>query len=241
MTAPTTVVEALAAIMSELPAIAKDQKSTQGYKYRGIEQITRALQPLLAKYGVVYVPHVRSCEMVSLTINGNPWTDTRLEVAFTIHGPGGSIEAGPVWGIGRDNSDKGANKAMTQAYKYVLMQTLCISDASDDVDAGSPPTEAHGPAPIHTATIPPPSRPPGGGWLASVMAKCRALDLDEAAIGALLTYAGLACRGLAEVPHDARPKVVETIRRLDAHELDLVSFAGPDGTISYSLEEVAPA
>lgn len=129
---------------------------------------------------------------------------------------------------------------MTQALKYLLLQTLCISDADDDVDAGSPPTDSHVPAPVHGHFTLPPPRPAGGGWLASVTAKCKALDLDDAAVTALLAYAGLHCRTLAEVTHEERPPVVETIRRLDAHELDLVSFIGPDGSVSYSLEPVAP-
>ena len=47
-----TVSQALAQIINELPAISKGDKSPQGYTYRGIEAITKQLQPLLAKYGV---------------------------------------------------------------------------------------------------------------------------------------------------------------------------------------------
>ena len=40
-------------------------------------------------------------------------------------------------GIGRDNSDKGANKAATQAYKYLLLHLFAIGDRTDDSDATS--------------------------------------------------------------------------------------------------------
>ena len=53
---PKTVVQALAAVMAELPAIGKGDKSPEGYTYRGVEPITKQLQPLLAKHGVVIVP-----------------------------------------------------------------------------------------------------------------------------------------------------------------------------------------
>jgi hypothetical protein len=54
-----------------------------------------------------------------------------------VFGPGGAqdfIDVGPIPAIGRDNSDKGTSKCMTQAFKYALLQTLCIGDAKDDAD-----------------------------------------------------------------------------------------------------------
>lgn len=143
-TAPTNVVGALAAVMADLPGIGKGEKSAQGYSYRGIEQITAQAQPLLAKYGVVFVPQVLEVETREVIVNGKPWTDERLRVLYTVYGPGGvedKITVGPVLGIGRDNSDKGANKAMSQAYKYALLQTLCIGDAKDDGDQQSHATD----------------------------------------------------------------------------------------------------
>jgi hypothetical protein len=51
------------------------------------------------------------------------------------------IEAGPFLGVGRDNSDKGANKARSMAYKYMLTEVFCIGDKKDDADETTPPTE----------------------------------------------------------------------------------------------------
>lgn len=136
------VVEAVAAVIDELPAIGRDGRASQqqgGYAYRGIEQITAAAAPLFAKYGVVFVPQVLAMEIRELVVNGKPWTDTILTVRYRICGPGGPddfVEA-TVVGIGRDNSDKGANKALTQAFKYALIQTLCIADAKDDGDGAT--------------------------------------------------------------------------------------------------------
>lgn len=128
---------ALAAVMAELPAIGKDHSASQaqgGYAYRGIEQITRHVQGLFAKHGVVVVPSVQSIETRELLVNSKPWTDTQLVVNYTLVGPDGSTLEATTVGIGRDNADKGANKAMTQAFKYLLLQVLCISDAKDDAD-----------------------------------------------------------------------------------------------------------
>jgi hypothetical protein len=134
---PRNVIEALAAVMSELPGIGRDQESEQGYQYRGIEAITKHAQQLLGRFCVVFVPKVLRREVKDLTINNRPWTEDHAEVIYTVYGPGGiedKIEVGPLWGLGRDNSDKGMNKAMTQAFKYALLQTLCIGDHKDDSD-----------------------------------------------------------------------------------------------------------
>jgi len=144
MSDPTNVIEALSRVMDELPAIGKGGKADPkqgGYAYRGIEQITREAQRLFAKYGVVFVPRVLGHKIVDIEVNGKPWTDTILAVEYDVYGPGNTepskITVGPLIAIGRDNSDKGANKCMTQAFKYALLQVLCISDAKDDGDQAS--------------------------------------------------------------------------------------------------------
>lgn len=137
------VIEALTRVMRDLPAIGKDsQASAQqgGYAYRGIEAITAAAQGLFSKHGVVFTPHVLSYEVRELSINNKPWTDVYEMVEYTVYGPGGitdCIKVGPILAIGRDNSDKGGNKCLTQAYKYALMQSLMVSDAKDDGDQAS--------------------------------------------------------------------------------------------------------
>ncbi len=144
---PRSVIQAVARVMGALPAIGKDGKadpSQGGYRYRGIEQITASAQRLLAEHGVIFVPRVVNAEIVDLTVNNKPWTDTRLTVAYTVYGPDGdSIQVGPLLAIGRDNSDKGANKAMTQAFKQALLQVFCIADSKDDTDGST--HEADGP------------------------------------------------------------------------------------------------
>jgi hypothetical protein len=163
---PANVIEAIAAVMSELPSIGKDeggQGSNVGYKYRGIEQITGHIQTLCGKYGVVFVPKVLEREVREITINSKPWTEDHLVVEYRVYGPGGvewdevSLDAqdggqkvemitrgdyivvGPIHSLGRDNSDKGVNKCMTQAFKYALLQVFMIGDRNDDADG----EEAH--------------------------------------------------------------------------------------------------
>ena len=140
---PTNVIQAIARVMAELPAIGKNSKADPkmgGYAFRGIEAITAEAQKLQAKYCVVFVPRVTECEIKDILVNDKPWTDTILHVEYDIYGPQGisdKIVCGPLIGIGRDNSDKGANKALTQSYKYALIETYCISDSTADADGQS--------------------------------------------------------------------------------------------------------
>lgn len=152
-TMPANVIAALARVELEIGGIAKMTKadrqragmavdtSDRGvtWAYRGIDQIAAAAQPLLGKYGVVIVPNVVRHVVDDLPGYGtgnSKWTDTTVEVRWTIYGPGGvtdRIRAFTV-GLGRDNSDKGYNKAMTVAYKNLLLRLLSIGDPVDDVD-----------------------------------------------------------------------------------------------------------
>jgi len=138
---------ALARIIGALPGIGKGSQATEqqgGYKYRGIEQITAAVGPLLAEHGVVLIPRARVVSIAQAVGMREMWTDTVLEVTWTIVGPDGSSLEAVTVGVGRDGSDKGANKAMTQAYKYLLLDVLCVADKSEDSD-GNDYRDGHAP------------------------------------------------------------------------------------------------
>lgn len=166
--APTNVIEALARVQRELGGIARltpQQRQAAGmqtgsgdtgisYAYRGIDQIAAAVQPLFGKYGIVLLPWVETYDVVDITVRNNPWTDHTMTILWTIYGPGGKddwISARTI-GLGRDNSDKGANKAMTGAHKNLLLKLLSIGDPHDDpdnerVESTPPPRAAEQPDP----------------------------------------------------------------------------------------------
>lgn len=132
-----SVQEAVARVIRDMPAIAKDADfsgSGVHYKYRGIEAITAHLQPLLAQHGVVIVPFTRLIS-IQPALDAKPgWYDAVIETTWTITGPDGSQLEAQTLGIGRDNSDKATNKAASQAYKYLLLQLFCVADKADDTD-----------------------------------------------------------------------------------------------------------
>lgn len=151
---PTNVVQAIAAVMAEMGGIPKmsaaAHKARSGvqdagpergvsYAYRSIDQIAAAAQPLLGHYGVVILPDVVEHDITDITVGGNPWTSHMMKVEWHVFGPGGVADRLPPFktvGEGRDNSDKGANKAQTMAFKNALLRVLCIGDPADDPDHG---------------------------------------------------------------------------------------------------------
>jgi hypothetical protein len=129
-----TVQQAVASVMAELPNIGKADKSPEGYSYRGVEAVTKHVQPLLAKHGVVIAPKATITDVRPSPAMKDGWTDVYMQVEWTITGPDGSTIHAQTTGIGRDRADKGANKAQTQAFKYLLLHLLCIADGKDDSD-----------------------------------------------------------------------------------------------------------
>lgn len=132
-----TVYQALTEIIKELPGIGKGgtgPKDQGGYKYRGIEQITSHVSVLLAKHGVVVIPSATLISDGPAPGMKESWTRVILQVDWTIVGPDGSTMPARTIGIGHDSGDKGSNKAMSQAYKYLWLDLLCIADTKDDSD-----------------------------------------------------------------------------------------------------------
>lgn len=159
----TDVTAALAAVMSELGGIEKltaAERARRGmgggdqgvnYAYRGIDQIAAQVQPLLAKHGVVIVPMSTSSTVKEITVNSRPWTDTFIRIEWLIAGPNGTALNACSEGQGRDNSDKGINKATTSAFKNLLLRLLCIGDPADDTDGHT--AEADAPRPVQDKRI----------------------------------------------------------------------------------------
>lgn len=142
---PGNVIAAIARAAAEMGGVAKTQPASRDdgsgsikFAYRSIGAITAAAQPLLGKYGVVVHPLDAIVDRIEpITIGQKPWTDIWVTVHFAIYGPGGvdDVIHSTMQGMGRDNSDKGYNKACTMAYKNLLLRILCIGDPKDDADA----------------------------------------------------------------------------------------------------------
>jgi hypothetical protein len=134
-----TIYEALALIANEIPAISKDKyNDKQDFKFRGIEDVYNAIQPLFAKYGVVTIPQVLSVKREERqSQKGNTLIWTLAEVKYIFASSDGSSVELIITGEAMDTGDKGLNKAYSIAHKYALFQLFLIPTAIEDPDRES--------------------------------------------------------------------------------------------------------
>lgn len=120
---------AISAIMSEVGIIAKTRQNSQGsgYMFRGIDDVYAALQPLLHKHKVFFVPFViENCREERQSKSGGNLIYTVLKVQYTFFAEDGSSFFAVVTGEAMDSSDKSCNKAMSAALKVCCLQVFCI-------------------------------------------------------------------------------------------------------------------
>ena len=135
------IYQAISGIMSEVGAIAKDQKNQQqGFMYRGVDQVMNALQPLLIKYKVFVTPTIlEHTREERTTKSGANLIYSVLTVNYKFYTEDGSFVEATVIGEGMDSGDKSSNKALSVAYKYACFQMFCIpTEEIHDPDAVTP-------------------------------------------------------------------------------------------------------
>lgn len=128
---------AMAKVMTEVTAIAKDKNNPQqGFKYRGIDDVYNAINPVLAKNGIFMTSAIVSKERQERTNSkGTVLAFTTLRMRYSFWAPDGSHVDTEVEGEGMDSGDKSSNKAMAVAHKYALLQAFCVPTMTlDDPD-----------------------------------------------------------------------------------------------------------
>lgn len=134
--------QAITDIMSEGYAITKDKRNqTQGFMYRGIDDVMNTFQPLLAKHHVFVVPEViEQQRMERTTGKDRTLLYAILKMRYTFYAEDGSSISAVVIGEGMDSGDKASNKAMSVAMKYAMFQVFCIpTEEMPDPDEDTPP------------------------------------------------------------------------------------------------------
>jgi hypothetical protein len=142
---PPTIHKAMAGVLADLPAIGKNQRNQQqGFSFRGIDDVLDALNPVLAKHGVFFMPEVlERLDSGRTTGNNKTMWVVNLHVRYRFYGPRGDFVEATGWGEGTDMGDKATQKAMTGALKYVLFQVFAIAtheqaDADSDLTTPEP-------------------------------------------------------------------------------------------------------
>ena len=126
--------------------IAKNRTNTQGagFKFRGIDDVYKALAPLLAANGLCVLPRmVRREWSERASKNGGALYFVTVEAEFDfVATEDGSKHTCRTFGEAMDSSDKATNKAMSAAYKYAALQAFCIPLEGEDNDADAHTPEA---------------------------------------------------------------------------------------------------
>jgi hypothetical protein len=109
--------------------IAKSHKNeSQGFKFRGIDDVMNRMAQHLVEAGLVIVPNIRSREVYErVNSRGNPLFYVTVQVDFTVWSAvDGSSVVCSVPGEAMDSGDKATNKALSISYKYMAFQLFAI-------------------------------------------------------------------------------------------------------------------
>ena len=136
------IYELIGKAMADVGAIGKESyNKQQGFKYRGIDAVMNALNPVMQKHGLFVTPEVlNQVREERQTNNGGRLLYSILTMKYTMYAPDGSSISTTVIGEGMDSGDKASNKAMSVAFKYAMFQLFCIpTEDFVDPDSETPP------------------------------------------------------------------------------------------------------
>ena len=132
------IYQAIIGVMADIGAIGKDKKNAQqGFKYRGVDDVMNALQPVMVQHGLFVVPEIIDQKREERQTNrGGNLIYSVCTVRYTFYAKDGSSVQCVVVGDGMDSGDKATNKAMSIAFKYACFQVFCIpTEEMKDPDA----------------------------------------------------------------------------------------------------------
>lgn len=112
-------------IMKEWSYVQKRKPAGLQYATVSHDDVARELQPLLLKYRVVAVPFVEGAEF------SNDITQVWLRVDFVNIDAPAQIITTKMYGQGVDKQDKGPGKAISYAFKYCVLKSLCLVTGED--------------------------------------------------------------------------------------------------------------
>ncbi|GAA4680140.1 ERF family protein [Nocardioides nanhaiensis] len=135
--APVHVTAALIRVMADVGAVGKEgYNQQQGFNFRGIDAVMKAVHPALVRHGVLVTPDLKSVTYdAATTRSGGNLTLCRVVVAFVFTGPAGDRIAATVAAEAMDSGDKATAKAMSVAFRTALIQSLTMPTDEPDPDA----------------------------------------------------------------------------------------------------------
>lgn len=135
------IYQSIISVMEDVGAIGKEkQNKTQGFMYRGIDDVMNALNPAFIKHKVFAVTQVLDQKREErTTAKGGMLIYSICKVKYTFYAEDGTNVEVITIGEGMDSGDKATNKAMAIAFKYACFQLFCIPTE----EMTDPDTECH--------------------------------------------------------------------------------------------------
>lgn len=110
-------------LIGEVSPVGKNHtNSFHKYKFRAVDDLMAALNPILAKYGVTLEIEHEYIDHLVTEKNTHVFVETVVRWFAT----DGSFVTGTFLGEGQDTADKASNKAMASGMKYCILQTLQV-------------------------------------------------------------------------------------------------------------------
>ena len=141
------IYELIGKAMAKIGAIGKDSQATNYngkvmYKFRGIDDVYNALNPVMAELGLFICPEILDQKREERTsTNGTTLIYSIITVKFTMYAPDGSNVSATLIGEGMDSGDKATNKAMSIAMKYFCFQIFMIP--TEEMKQTDPDAQTH--------------------------------------------------------------------------------------------------
>ncbi len=127
MNATPSINAAILAVQRDITAIDKDRPSTQGYKFRGIDDVMNEVHPHFTKHGIFITTKVlENTREERASKSGGVLVSSIMKVSFTFHAEDGSSVDCEMIGEGMDSGDKSSPKALSIAFKYAILQMFTI-------------------------------------------------------------------------------------------------------------------
>jgi hypothetical protein len=134
------VLSAISVIQAEIGTIPKNGEMKFGgtqYNFVKNDDILAAVSEKLTESNVITRPRIISRVVENREIGANrtlPMISVEVEITYVSTEDGSEFVAGPFWGEGAGNDDKGLRKAVTQAQKIANLLTFNIATGEPDPD-----------------------------------------------------------------------------------------------------------
>lgn len=130
---------ALSNAMRDVQSIAKNDRNTapgQNYMFRGIDATMNAVGPALRKHGIVPLPVGQETSYRDVkTSTGKDTREVTVKARYELVGPMGDSKIVEVPGESMDSGDKGTPKAMSVAFRTLLLQMFCVPTGDVEPDS----------------------------------------------------------------------------------------------------------